>query len=576
MIQYFTRYISISGVLVLLLLGAAAPPLVHAQQDSTEKLSERDLVDAKTEYIKGLEEFENKNYERALDHLSMAYSRLPNHAGVNFAMADAYLQLDDLSNAAYYGKKAAELEPENKWYHLKLAEIYRLAGKNQATIDELKTALKYHPNSTDVMYELARVYSDHREPLESNKIYNRLLKITGPDIGIHLQKLQNFNELGMQDSAIVELEKIRELDPDNLSTMQMLSNYYLEMDRPRQAKAMLRKALKKNGRDPKTLVMLADIYVDEAQWDSVGTLLGNVVSDSIIENKAKLDVAQYLFSRYQQEPNNPNLKNALRHLLERFVSSEADYGPAHALAADFYLNESENAKALEALAKTTELAPSNDVAWRQRMQLLLQEGNFDKTIEVGKMADQHIPQDPFVLYFIGSAYLQKGQSSEAVDWLTRATKTPSRKPFKSAIYGSLGDTYSAMDQWDKAVEAYEQALKLNPENHNALNNYAYYLSEREERLDYAEEMALKAIELAPDNASYLDTVGWVYYKKENFEKARRYIKASIDTGQASAEVMEHMGDVLNKLNRPEEAREWWQKALDKDGSRTYLEDRILQ
>jgi len=575
--QYFGKHI-FALCLLILLLGTTIPFSAHAQRqgDRSGDLNEQELINAQTEYIKGLEEFENENYERALDHLSMAYSRLPGHAGVNFALADAYLQLDDLSNAAFYGKKAAELEPENKWYHLKLAEIYRLAGKNEATINELKIALKYHPNSTEVLYKLARVYSDHREFIESNRIYNRLLRLSGPDIGVYLQKLQNFNELGMQDSSIVQLEKIRELDPDNLSTMQMLSNYYLEMDRTGEAKEMLQKALKKNSRDPKTLVMLADIYVDEAQWDSVGTLLGDVVSDKIIENKAKLDVSQYLFSRYQQEPENSNLKSALSHLLERFVASEPEYGPAYALAADFYLNEDDTEKALEALAKTTELAPENDVAWRQRMQLLLQEGEFEKTIEVGRQADRHVPQDPFVLYFTGSAYLQTGRTREAIDWLKKAGNTPSRKPFKSAIYGSLGDSYSAIDEWDNAVEAYEQALELNPENHNTLNNYAYYLSERDERLDYAEEMALKAIELAPDNASYLDTVGWVYYKKEDFEKARRYIKASIDTGRASAEVMEHMGDVLNKLGRTDEARDWWQKALEKDSSRTYLQDRILQ
>ncbi|MDX1618003.1 MAG: tetratricopeptide repeat protein, partial [Balneolaceae bacterium] len=438
MIRQINRYIP--ALMGILLLGWILPLPIYAQQDSTDQNEERELVNAQAQYIKGLEEFENENYERALDHLSMAYSKLPNHAGVNFALADAYLKLDDLSNAAFYGKKAADLEPENKWYHLKLAEIYRRAGKNQATINELKVALEYYPNSTEVLYELARVYSDHREYVESNKAYNKLLKLTGPDIGIYLQKLQNFNKLGMQDSSIVQLEKIRELDPDNLSTMQMLSNYYLEMDRPKEAKMMLRKALKKNGRDPKTLVMLADIYVEEAQWDSVGTLLGNVVSDTIIENKAKLDVAQYLFSRYQQEPDNPPLKEALRHLLERFVSSEPEYGPAYALAADFYLNENETSKALDALAKTTELAPENDVAWRQRMQLLLQQGRFDKTIAVGLEADQHVPQDPFVLFFMGSAHLQKGQNREAVDWLLKATKTPSRKPFKSAIYGTLGDS----------------------------------------------------------------------------------------------------------------------------------------
>ena len=566
-----SRTLPILPVLVILLsIGT------HARGQGSGNIPEKEYIEAHTAYIKGLTEYENENYERALDHLTVAYSKLPRHAGINYALADAYLSVDDLSNAAFYGKKATELAPENKWYRLKLARIYRRAGKNQATIDELKTALRHHPRATDLLYELAGIYADHREFLLSNQTYNRLLNLTGPDIGIYLNKLQNFNALNMRDSSIVQLEKITALDPDNITTMQMLSNYYLEVDKPRQAKMMLRQALQKNSRDPKTLVMLADIYVTEAQWDSVGTLLGNVVSDPIIRKQAKLDVAQYLFSRYQQEPENARLKQALRHLLESFVESEPEYGAAHALSADFYLNEDDNARALKALTRTTELAPSNDMAWRQRLQLLLMAGRYDQTIEAGLEANEHIPQDPAVLFFIGNAHLQKGQPRQAVEWFLQATQTPSRKPFKSAIFGSLGDTYSALDQWDRAVEAYEQALDLNPDNHNTLNNYAYYLSERDERLEYAEKMASRAVELAPDNASYLDTIGWVYYKLGEYDKARRYINASIETGAASAEVLEHMGDVMYKMEKPGKAREWWQKALDKDSSRTYLKEKLLQ
>lgn len=562
----------ISSLIAISLL--CLPVLLHAQ-DTTRSPS-GDEAKGRAAYIKGLEEFENENYERALDHLSQAYMELPKHAGVNYALADAYLAVEDLSNAAFYGKKAAELEPENKWYHLQLANIYRRAGRNQATIDELKLALKYHPNATDVMSDLANSYSQHEEYVESNKIYNQLLNLTGPDIGIYLQKLQNFNELNMRDSSIVQLQKIRELDPDNLSTLHMLSNFYLEIDRTGEAKQMLREALEKNQRNPKTLVMLADIYVEEAQWDSVGTLLGSVVADPIVNKEAKLDVTQYLFSRYQQEPNNQPLKQALEDLLDKFTATEPEYGPAYALAADYYLNESNNPEALKALAKTNELAPRNDMAWRQRMQLLLAEGRYEEAIEAGKQADEYVPQDPFVLYFVGNAYLATGRQEEALSWFEKASQTPSRKPFKSAIYGSMGDAYSALDQWEEAKKSYDRALSLDPQNHNVLNNYAYYLSERDEQLPKAEKMALKAIEQAPENPSYLDTVGWVYYKKGEYEQARKYIQASLDTGGASAEVMEHMGDVLEKLGQEDQAREWWKKALQKDSSRTHLKDKIGQ
>jgi predicted negative regulator of RcsB-dependent stress response len=61
---------------------------------------------------------------------------------------------------------------------------------------------------------------------------------------------------------------------------------------------------------------------------------------------------------------------------------------------------------------------------------------------------------------------------------------------------------------------------------------------------------------------------------EQYEKALEYIRQSVDTGEASAEVLEHYGDIMDKLNKRREAREWWQKALDKDSTRTHLKDKI--
>ena len=108
------------------------------------------------------------------------------------------------------------------------------------------------------------------------------------------------------------------------------------------------------------------------------------------------------------------------------------------------------------------------------------------------------------------------------------------------------------------------------------SNYAYYLSVREENLEKALEMATEAVESNPENSSFLDTLGWVYFKMENYEQAHNYIQQSIDTGEASAEVFEHMGDVFEAQGEIEEARDWWEKALDEEPERTHLNEKLEQ
>lgn len=538
--------------------------------------SERQQVDGKKAYIEGLQEFENKNYERALDLLSAAYVRLPENAGINFALADAYLKVDNLADAAFYGKKAAKLDPQNKWYHLKLAEIYRNAGRNEATIEALKTALRYHPKAEDILFELAQTHAAYGNLLESNQYYNKLLKLSGDDINIRLQKLRNFQKLAVRDSILSELKAIQDLDPDNLSTLQALSNTYLDIDRPDKAKSILKEALERNSRDPKTLIMLADLYVSESKWDTVSNLLQNIISDPVVNPEAKLTVAQYLISQFRQAPDNTQLQEATTRLVDAFVSEEPEFASAHGLAAEFYLQTGQDPKALQSLAKTNELNPSNDDAWSQRMQLLLQRGRYQEAIEIGKTARSHVPQDPFILYFNGSAYLATGNHEQAVDLLGEAADLPARKPLKTAILQSLGDAHAGIKNWDRAFANYERVLNLDPANLLVLNNYAYYLSLQNRQLDKALQMAQKAVEGDPDNPSFLDTLGWVYYQIGQYEQARKYVQASIDTGKASAEVLEHMGDIMQKLDKPGQARTWWDKAFEKDSTRTHLKDKTVQ
>jgi tetratricopeptide (TPR) repeat protein len=185
-----------------------------------------------------------------------------------------------------------------------------------------------------------------------------------------------------------------------------------------------------------------------------------------------------------------------------------------------------------------------------------------------------VPEDAFIRFFIGVAYSARDQNGQAIAWLTLASEAPARPAFKSVVFGVLGDTHQGMENWPDAVAAYDRALSLDPDNSTALNNYAYFMSLRRERLEEAYVMSRRSVELVPDNPSYLDTLGWIYYKKGDYENARKYIASSIDNGGSSATILEHMGDVLDKLGDQNGAREWWEKAFDRDPERTYLLERI--
>ncbi len=557
------------GIYISILIIFAVLPIQGIAQ--VQSVEERE---AKTAYIQGLEAFENEEYDMATTLLLQAYEHLRGQSGLSYALADVYFLQDDLANAALYGKEAVGMEPANKWYRLKLAEIYRSAGQNQATLDELTTLLEYHPNDYTTLFMLADTQKEYGEFIQSNKTLDKISNLTGPNPVVLLRKFQNYEALGNTESALEQLELLNETEPENLNTLNLLGEYLIRSGRSSEAKKYLNDALYRNSRDPQTLINLAGIYIDEQRWDSAGTMLGNFVSDPIIEADQKLTIAQFMYAKQQNSPLNAQLRIETARILDLYTEAAPQYGPAFTLAGQFYSLSGDTEKALENLAKANELLPEDDIAWRQRLQLLLGEQRNQEAIAVGLEADKHAPEDAFIQFFLGSAYLLDGNYSEAAAWLEQASRAPARRPFKSVIYSSLGDAYSALENFEESDRVYELAIRYDSENHNAMNNYAYSLSVREVELERAKELALKAIEMDAENPAYLDTVGWVYFKLGDYDRARRFIKASIDTGANDAEVLEHLGDVYEKLDNLQEAKKWWKQAFENDSTRVHLQEKI--
>ena len=107
-----------------------------------------------------------------------------------------------------------------------------------------------------------------------------------------------------------------------------------------------------------------------------------------------------------------------------------------------------------------------------------------------------------------------------------------------------------------------------------LNNFAYSLAERGIELDRALKMVQKAVDEEPENSSYLDTIGWVYYQKGEYDKALKYIEKAIEFDQNNATLLDHLGDVYYKMGNSTKAVELWKEALSIDSSNTDIQTKI--
>ena len=125
-------------------------------------------------------------------------------------------------------------------------------------------------------------------------------------------------------------------------------------------------------------------------------------------------------------------------------------------------------------------------------------------------------------------------------------------------------------KWNEAKQLLMKILKKNPKDTYTLNYLAYSLALRNEDLSLAQKFIKKALSLDPNNGFFLDTLGWVEFKRKNFISAVFYLEQSVITLPKSSEVMDHLGDCYLMLGRTNEAIYEWKKALKYESDVTII------
>lgn len=565
-----TTFSKIFFLSLLLFLFCLRPGWIYSQ---TEPPSQDAQNRAMTFFMEGLNHFENQEYEQALDNLIAAHLILSDDPGLNYALSDVYFAMRDVSNALYYGEIASEIDPENRWYKIHLANIHRASGRSQYAIDILEALLSEGPFDPDLLYTLSEIYIETGNLTSSNAALDQIIANRGGAFELHLRKFQNYTLLNEKEKALEELQSMRTTSPGNIGTLQLIAQFYMELDEIELAVDLLEEAAERRSGDIRTQLLLAEIFVYSEEWNRLGDTLLDLLSDPLIHPSEKLELVRFMISQDRSGDLGALFEEQTERIITAFSREEPNFLPAQLLAADFFLMKEAFDEALTILETITTLEPDNEDAWTQRIQLHFTMEEYDRVIEVTDAALEEIPGNSFILFFSGAAHFLNGNYSVSRERLLDAAELPSQRVFRSIIYSTLGDVNQKLSDWDETVAAMEMALRLDRNNHTALNNFAYYLSLRNKRLDEALEMAQRAVAMEPENAAYLDTIGWVHFKLGNLEEAYTFINRSVETGEASAEVFEHLGDIYQARGDLPNAVKWWQNALEADPDRSYLQDR---
>lgn len=527
-------------------------------------------------FFSALREKTVENNQQAAELFNKILAIDPANDAALYELAAIRKKENKITEAQPLLEKAVTIKPDNEWYWTSLAEVYE-KGNQIDKLDNVFTQLiRIDPDRSDYYYDKANAYVIQNRYDEALKVYDDIEKITGETDDLVLARQKIYLKQNKLDKAASGLEQMIASNPGQIKYYLLLAEIYSNNNANDKAFKILQKAKDIDPDNALVHLGLADVYRGKKDVDASFNELKLAFANPNLNIDQKIRIMLGYFPKFSE----PNAKaGALASALELskiIVDTHPNEAKAQALYGDLLVQSEKYQEAKEAYSKSVALNGQIYETRDQLVRLDLGNNDLDGAIRDGEAALSFFPNQSWMNFFVGSAWLQKKDYKKALGYLKSAIALEFQdKNLLSQGYSMIGDCYHAMQDNKNSDSAYDRSLSYVPDNKYTLNNYAYYLSLRGEALDKAAAMAKRANELDLNNASFEDTYAWILFKQKNYKDARIWMeKAQTHNKNKSAVQTEHYGDILFYLGDADGAVQYWKKAKEYGAASPVLDRKI--
>ena len=499
----------------------------------------------------------------------------PRNAAVHYEVGK--YELSELNNAAEaltHAKMCVESDPANAWYQQLLAQSYASLSKYDAAIKAFREVVRLSPDNYEMMYELANVQLYANKQQDAIATYDLLESKTGVYEELSVQKHLLYEQLKQYEKAGLELERLAEQYPDEPRYWGMAAQFYQRYGLKDKAAKSLENMVKADPSNGQVHWQLSEYYATQGDEKRSYDELKLAFATTDVPIDQKVMVLMRYYSLTQQRPERLPDAYALLVLTEQVHPNEAK---AYAMYGDFLARDGKLNEALQKYKKALDLGASMSLIWKQVLELEAEISDFAALSKDAPKALELYPLVPEFYYFNGLAQQQQKNPAKAVDAFDLGKELVVDNPILlKRFYAALGESYNSMKQFDKSDAAFEEALRIDPADVFVMNNYAYYLALRKAKLDSAANLSARSNELQPGMASFEDTYAYVLFRQGKHEEALVWMKKAMAHGEVSADMHEHLGDILFHLGKTDEAVNEWKQAAAKPGASSKVNDKMNQ
>ena len=516
-----------------------------------------------------------ENLTKAVQHLEQSIDRqIDSDPNVRATLARLYLASGANDKAIPLLVELVAQEPGWSDGPSLLAQAYAAAGRDADAITWLERSA---PDDPDLYATLAGFYERKYRWKDAADAYEHALQASPRNADLKVQYASALVNIGGTDAlskardVLIDVVAARPTDARSLFQLSQVQRRLGDLDA---AEAAARKVIAQNGRSPVGYYALALALEERHQYQAVVDSLAPAVAEFRARQAASAPASGGVTVAGGEGSNAmplllPHLGFAYQELGD-FDKAIATFDEAHKLAptdatvtaylAQANLSAKKYSAAID-VARKARVDNASDLRFaRLEAQALRQSGKIDEA--VGVMQDFVKKQDKPESYIaLAQVYSEAKRGADAVKVLQDAQ---GKFPGDTTIVFELGAVLDKQKKFAESEAVFRQLITKEPDNAAALNYLGYMLAERGERLTESVDLLKKALALEPANGSYLDSLGWAYYKADKLTLAVDSLQRAADQLKANSVVQDHYGDVLFKLSRYDEAIAAWTRAIAGD------------
>ncbi|MCZ4693635.1 hypothetical protein DWB61_00365 [Ancylomarina euxinus] len=549
----------LAGVLMFGSFAALGQKKGKDKKQSKVELTEQKRLEFDYAFHEGEKALVLGEYEKAISWFATCLKLDKTSAVVRYELANIYISQENFNSALELARGAVALQPKNMWYQVQLAGIYKAKGMIEQACGVYEKLASQFPKRDDFYHIQAELYASVEKFEEALEVYQKLEKKLGVHEQISINKHALYLRLGKRKNAYAELNKLVKKFPFKIENYGLLADMYLQDGEDDKALAQYQKIVEIAPENGLVHFYLAEYYRKDKQEEMALNSLKKAFASDMVNPDKKI---QYLMGVIMVDSENKLSDENLKSLLDLLLKVHPEHIHVNALYADYLRRQKDSAGARKLLRKVLQQDKSNYVVWEELMFINNELLDFDSMLDDSAEAIKYFPTQPMLYIFNGVAAAQKKDYETAVKSLTTGFNYVGENiAMRIQFLTYLGDAQYELGHTEKAFKAYDEVLLFDPDNVIVLNNYSYYLSVLDLKLEKAKEMSFKCVEIEKENSTYLDTHAWVLFKLGSFSDAKRAMEKALQFGgRESAVIVEHYGDILFRLGEKEAAMTEWQNA----------------